>query len=104
MSTNESSFGFDERSILSIHLVVETASVAEVVSGTISPPQRGAGGPTVHALPTLGVHGVCGHRCREWGDYGLTMKSTVGFVGTAVVNGGLGLGNEIDHGGWGHCC
>ena len=30
-----------------------TASIAEVVSVAVSPPERGRGGPTVHTLSTL---------------------------------------------------
>jgi len=52
-NTHQSSLGFDERPVLSIHLIVEAAGVTEVVAVPISPPQRGRGCSTVHTLTTL---------------------------------------------------
>ena len=49
----QSSFGFDKRPVLSVHLVVEAAGVTEVVAVPIPPPQRGRGCSTVHTLATL---------------------------------------------------
>jgi hypothetical protein len=37
----QSSLGLDQGSILSVHLVIETAGVAEIVSVTVPSPQRG---------------------------------------------------------------
>lgn len=45
--------GFDERSVDSIHLVVQSAGIAEVVPGTIPSPQRSRDGATVYALAPL---------------------------------------------------
>lgn len=46
-------FRLNERSVLAVHLVVQAASVAEVMPGTISPPQRGGGGTTVDTFSSL---------------------------------------------------
>lgn len=51
--THQSPLGFDERSVLSVHFVVQTAGIAQIVAGPIPPPQGGGGSPTVDALPTL---------------------------------------------------
>ena len=51
--TYQSSLGFDERSVLSIHLIIETTSIAEIVTITISSPERCGGGTTVNTLSTL---------------------------------------------------
>jgi len=49
----ESSFGFDERSVLAVHLVVEAAGVAEVMAGSVPPPQRRRRRSAVDAFATL---------------------------------------------------
>lgn len=51
--THQSSLGLYEGPILSVHLVVETAGVAEVVSGAVPSPQRRRRGPAVDALAAL---------------------------------------------------
>lgn len=51
--SRQSPLGFDERSVLSVHFVVQTAGIAQIVAGPIPPPQGGGGSPTVDALPTL---------------------------------------------------
>lgn len=51
--THQSSLGLDERPILAVHLVVKSASVAQIMSGTISAPKWRRRGPTVDTLPTL---------------------------------------------------
>ena len=51
--TYQSALGLDEGSILPVHLVVKTASVAQVVTGSISPPQGRRRCPAVDALATL---------------------------------------------------
>ena len=38
MVTDQSSFRFDERSVGAVHLVVEAAGVAEIVSSPVPPP------------------------------------------------------------------
>ena len=49
----QSPLWFDERPVLSVHFVVETAGVAEVVPVAVSPPKRGGGGAAVHTLAAL---------------------------------------------------
>ena len=56
MVTHQSSLGFDERPVGAVHLVVEAAGVAEIVSRPVSPPQRRGGGPAVHTFPALCTH------------------------------------------------
>lgn len=51
--THQSAFGFDEGSVLAVHLVVQAAGVAQVVSSVVTSPQRRGGGPTVHTLTAL---------------------------------------------------
>lgn len=51
--SRQSPLGFNEGSILSVHFVVQTAGIAQIVAGPIPPPQRGGGSPTVDALPAL---------------------------------------------------
>lgn len=53
LGTYQSSFGLDEWSILPVHLVVETAGIAEVVAGSVPPPQGCRCCTTVDALTTL---------------------------------------------------
>ena len=52
-STHHSSFGFDEWPVLPVHLVIESAGVAQVVAVAVSPPQRSRSRPTIDALATL---------------------------------------------------
>lgn len=51
--SRQAPLGFDEGSILSVHLVVQTAGIAQIVAGPIPPPQGGGGSPAVDALPAL---------------------------------------------------
>lgn len=51
--SGQSAFGLDERSVLAIHLVVQAASVAQVVTRPVPPPQGGGGGTAVDALAPL---------------------------------------------------
>lgn len=51
--SRQSPLGFDEGPILSVHFVVQTTGIAQIVTGPVSSPQGGGGGPTVDALPTL---------------------------------------------------
>ena len=51
--THQSPLGLDQRPVLAVHLVVEAAGVAEVVSVAVSPPQRCRGRRTVDALAAL---------------------------------------------------
>lgn len=51
--THQPALGFDERSVLAVHLVVQPAGVAQVVSGAVASPQRRGGGSAVHTLAAL---------------------------------------------------
>ncbi len=51
--TYQSPFRFDEGPVLSVHFVVETAGVAQVVARAVSAPQRGRRGATVHTFAAL---------------------------------------------------
>ena len=51
--TYQSPLGLDERPVLSIHLVIESAGIAEVMSVSVPTPQRGGRSTTVHTLATL---------------------------------------------------
>lgn len=53
LGTYQASFRLDERSVLSVHLVVESASVAEVVTSAVSSPQRRRSCAAVHTLAAL---------------------------------------------------
>ena len=44
--------------VAAVHLVVEAASVAEVVASGIPPPERSVGHPTVNTLPRVRVRCV----------------------------------------------
>lgn len=47
------SLGFNKRSVLPVHLVVEPTGIAQVVPGAVSSPQWGRGRPAVHTLPAF---------------------------------------------------
>ena len=49
--THHPPLGLDERPVGPVHLVVEAAGVAEVVSVAVPPPQRGRVRAAVDALP-----------------------------------------------------
>ncbi len=51
--TYQSALGLDEGSILPVHLVVKSASVAQVVAGAVSPPQGRRRRSAVDAFATL---------------------------------------------------
>lgn len=51
--THQSPFGFDEGPVLSVHLVVEAAGVAEVVARAVPSPQGRGGGSAVDTFPPL---------------------------------------------------
>ena len=77
--------GFDEGPVGPVHLVVETAGVAEVVPGGVAPPQRGGGDSAVHALAA-----VLRLLLRAGGGAGLW--EGVGQGGVGDVGGGGGGG------------
>jgi len=57
--------GSDKRTIESIHLVVESARVAQIVSGSVAAPQRGRHRSTVHTLLSTATdyfHRACAAR------------------------------------------
>ena len=49
----QSSFRFDKRSILSVHFIVKTTGITEIMAISISPPQWSGSGPAVDTLSTL---------------------------------------------------
>ena len=49
----QSSLGFDERSILSVDLVIETARVAQILSGAVTSPERRRRCAAVDTLTTF---------------------------------------------------
>ena len=51
--THQSSLWLDQRPVLAIHLVVEAAGVAEVVSVAVASPQRSRGCSAVDTLAAL---------------------------------------------------
>ena len=53
ISTHQSSLRLNKGTIGSIHLIIETTSIAEIVTITISSPERCGGGTTVNTLSTL---------------------------------------------------
>lgn len=58
--THQSPLRLDERSVLTVHLVVEAAGVAEVVAGAVSPPERRGRRAAVHTLSSF-----CKHRSQD---------------------------------------
>lgn len=48
--TYQSSFRFNEWSILTVHFVVEPAGVTQVMPSAVSSPERGGSSSTVHTL------------------------------------------------------
>ena len=54
--TDQASFRLDERSILSVHLVIEPARVAQIMPGAVSAPQRCRRRTAVDTLATLWQH------------------------------------------------
>lgn len=54
--THQTSLGLDQRPVLPVHFVVEATRVTQVVSGAVSPPQRGRCRSTVHALASFCKH------------------------------------------------
>ena len=51
--THQSSFRFDKRSILSVHFIVKTTGITEIMAISISPPQWSGSGPAVDTLSAL---------------------------------------------------
>lgn len=51
--TYQPPLGFDQRAILPVHLVIESAGVTQIVTRTVPPPQGGRRGPAVHTLSTF---------------------------------------------------
>ena len=52
-STHQSAFWLDGGAVLAIHLVVQSAGIAQVVARTIPSPKRSGGGSTVDTLAAL---------------------------------------------------
>lgn len=53
----------DQRSIHAVHLVVQSARVAQVVAGAVAPPQRRRNGAAVDALSALAELQIDGAVC-----------------------------------------
>jgi hypothetical protein len=53
--TNQAPGRLDKRSVDAVHLVVESARVAEIVPGAVPPPQRRRDGSAVDALSPVGA-------------------------------------------------
>ena len=53
VETYQPPLGLDERPVLAVHLVIESAGVTQIVARTVPPPQGGRRGPAVHALSSL---------------------------------------------------
>ena len=53
MGTHHALFRLGQRPVLAVHLVVESAGVAEVVSVAVASPQRRGGGAAVDTLAAL---------------------------------------------------
>lgn len=51
--TYQSPLGFDQGSVLSVHFMVQSARIAQIMTGPIPAPERSGGGPTVHAFSSL---------------------------------------------------
>ena len=49
----QSPLGLDERPVLSVHFIIETTGIAEIVTIAVPPPQRCRGRPAVHTLSSL---------------------------------------------------
>ena len=49
----QSSFRFDKRSILSVHFIVKTTGITEIMTISISPPQWSGSGTAVDTLSAL---------------------------------------------------
>ena len=49
----QSPLGLDERPVLSVHFIIETTGIAEIVTIAVPPPQRSRGRPAVHTLSSL---------------------------------------------------
>lgn len=53
--THQSSLGLDQRSVLPVHLVVQSTGVAQVVASTVPSPQGSGGGTAVDTFTALCV-------------------------------------------------
>ena len=51
--THQPSFGLHERTIGSVHFIIETTGIAEIVTIAVPPPQRCRGRPAVHTFSSL---------------------------------------------------
>ena len=53
VTTHQTSLGLDKRPILSVHFIVKTTGITEIMAISISPPQWSGSGPAVDALSPL---------------------------------------------------
>ena len=49
----QSPLGLDKRPVLSVHFIIETTGIAEIVTIAVPPPQRCRGRPAVHTFSSL---------------------------------------------------
>lgn len=92
------SLGLDKGPVLSIHFMVESAGIAEIVPSTVSPPQWGGGGPAVHTLPAFCTGSRLGPRFTSEPGRGSSQQAAgweesgavLGHVGRIGSNGVVG--------------
>ena len=53
VNTHQTSLGLDKRPILSVHFIVKTTGITEIMAISISPPQWSGSGPAVDTLSAL---------------------------------------------------
>ena len=53
VTTHQTSLGLDKRPILSVHFIVKTTGITEIMAISISPPQWSGSGPAVDTLSAL---------------------------------------------------
>ena len=90
----------DQRPVLSVHLVVEAARVAEVVAGVVPAPERRVRHPAVDAL-SAGVGGRGGRRGGGGGGGGGAGQALGGRAGgevAAEAGGVAGVGAVVEGG------
>ena len=52
-STYQATFGFDKGTVCSVHFIVKTTGITEIMAISISPPQWSGSGPAVDTLSAL---------------------------------------------------
>ncbi len=77
--------------VLTIHLVVETTGVAEIVSVAISPPEWGGSGSTVDALTTLCMAIYIRYNKKEEEDNKSGFTTSLALSFRRLLSGALGM-------------